>query len=103
MDTKQLSGQATPEQIEAWKKQYGTVIQVTTDAAIGYFKKASRATLRAALSFLEKDKIKYGEILVENCFIGGDERFKNDDEHFFSLTELLPLLTESKDAEVKKL
>ena len=44
-EEKTLVGQATPEQIEAWKKQHGNVYTVVVDGSIGYLKKPSRKAL----------------------------------------------------------
>ncbi|MGN6604563.1 MAG: hypothetical protein ACTHK8_19040 [Ginsengibacter sp.] len=104
MDKKQaLIGEVSEEKIQEWKKKYGHVWAVKIEGSICYLKKASRATLRAALGFLEKDRIKYMEIIVENSWLGGDEDIKTNDEYFYALMEVVPQLVEAKDAEIKKL
>lgn len=100
----QLSGKATPEQIAEWKAKYGEIFEVIVGGdKVAYFKKADRATVRAALSFFSKDKIRYNEIFVENCWIGGDEAVKTDDDYFYGLTDLIDQLMTIKESEVKKL
>lgn len=97
-----LSGKVTATQLEQWKALYGKVWEVVVEDKVAYFKKASRATMRAALSFLEKDRIKYMEIIIENCWIGGDEAMKSEDEYFYGLMGVVPELAEAKNAEIKK-
>lgn len=98
----QLNGQATEEQISKWKKEFGNVWEVVIGESVCYLKKASRLTLRAALTFLDKDRIKYMEIIVDNCWLGGDENIKKEDDSFYGLMAVVPELVEAKDAEIKK-
>lgn len=99
---KELTGKVSQEQIDKWKKEVGHVWEVTVGDSVCYLKKASRATLRAALTFVEKDKIKYMEIIVENCWLGGDENIKKEDDSFYGLMAVVPELVEAKDADIKK-
>lgn len=101
-DKTNLSGYATPDQVEAWKKQYGEVFEAVVDNKIAYFKRASRATVRAALSFISKDKLKYIEVVLVNCIIGGDKSVLDNDEEFFGLVELVEEITKGKLVKIKK-
>ena len=75
--------EATPEQIEAWKKQYGAgnVFEVkvrvsANDAAFCYLKKAGRNVVAPALSLIAANQLlKAGEMILDNCIIAGDARF----------------------------
>lgn len=97
-----MIGQVSDEQIQQWKKEFGNVWEVSVENSVCYLKKASRATLRAALTFLEKDKLKYMEVIIANCWLAGDESIKTDDDKFYSLTSVVPDLTQAKEAEIKK-
>ena len=44
----ELIGQATPEQIEAWKKKYGKLFGIKVDGHICYLKKPDRKILSFA-------------------------------------------------------
>ncbi len=102
-EPKLLKGQATPEQLAEWKAKFGQVWEVEVDGSIAYFKKPSRAALRAALTFVDKDKVKYMEVVVSNCWLGGDENMKEDDDMFFAMAgSVVPELTAVKHAAVKK-
>lgn len=73
---------ATPEQITAWKAQYGDIqaIEVTIaadDVAVAYLKPADRNVVAYGLTKSMKSQIvEAGEFVLKNCFVGGDERLK---------------------------
>jgi hypothetical protein len=73
---------ATPEQIAAWKEQYGDIkaIEVTVaegDVATAYLKSADRNVVAYGLTKTMSNKIvEAGEFVLKNCFVGGDERLK---------------------------
>ena len=104
VDETKLSGYATPEQIEAWKKEHGVkeIHAAIVDGKIAYFKKASRNVMRAAMSFSSKDKLKYMEVILLNCFVGGDKAVIDRDEEFYGAVDIVPELTKGKLAQLKK-
>ena len=73
-------------QIDAWKQAHGAVYQVTVNVAEGetavcYLKKAGRNVVAYALTQLASNRLlEAGEFILDNCFIGGDERFKTDED-----------------------
>ena len=50
-----------------------------------------------------KDIVRMQEILLENCWLEGDEEIKTDDALFFAAAAKLTGLMEAKEAELKKL
>lgn len=72
----------TPEQIDAWKAQYGEIkaIEVTVadgDVATAYLKPADRNVVAYGLTKSMKSQIvEAGEFVLKNCYVGGDERLK---------------------------
>lgn len=96
-------GQATPEQIEAWKKAHGEISAVTVDGHVGYLKKPDRRTLSYASSVGTKDPVKFNEVLLNNCWLGGSEAIKTDDALFFGVSAVLGELIVVKEAELVKL
>lgn len=101
MDTKQ---EMTVEQkIEEWKKKYGDVFKVEVDGHVAYLKKPSRKALGAAAVIGKSDIIKYNEVLLNNCWIEGDEVIKEDDSLFLGVSAQLAELVEIKEATLKKL
>ena len=86
MSKETKTGIISDEQIDAWKRQYGKVFTIKVkvnenDTAIGYLRPPGRNHKATALSMYAKDKIlECGEFLRNNCWLGGDERLKNEDE-----------------------
>lgn len=96
-------GEATSDQIDAWKKQYGEIFSLTVDGHVCYLKKPDRKTLSFASMAGTKDPLKFNETLLNNCFIGGSEEIKKDDNLFLSASSKLADLIEIKEAELEKL
>ncbi len=88
MRKKTEMGDITPEQIEAWKKKHKTdklhVVRVKVsedDIAVGFLKPPKRHIKATALSMYSQHKIlECGEFLRDNCWLGGDERLKTDED-----------------------
>ena len=73
---------ATPEEIAAWKDQYGELkaIEVTLpngEVAVAYLKPADRNVVAYGLTkSLKSQVVEAGEFVLKNCFVGGDERLR---------------------------
>lgn len=102
MKKKELIGVATPEQIEAWKKQHGDVFLIEVDGSVCYLKKPDRKTMKYVAS-AGNDPIRGNEILLENCWLSGDERIKTEDSLFFGVSSQLAEIIDVKKADIKKL
>jgi hypothetical protein len=100
---KNLTGQVEPAQIEQWKKQCGEVKALIVDGHIGYLKKPDRRTLSYASTIGAKDPIKFNEIILNNCWLGGSEAIKTDDSLFLSAGQVLADLIQVKEAELVNL
>lgn len=91
------------QKIEEWKKKYGDVYQVEVDGHTAYLKKPSRKALGAAAVIGKQDPMKYNEVLLNNCWIEGDETIKTDDALFLGVSAQLAEIIEIKEATLKKL
>lgn len=112
-----LTGQATPDQIAAWKKLHGDVYEITVDNHVGYVRGFDRATMKFALSQLkiklDKDSqgaevsvekmIELGEIGLKNCWIGGSEEILGNDRLFMAAALQVGELFEIAETTLKKL
>lgn len=96
-------GQATPEQIQEWKNKHGEISAIICEGRICYLKKPSRKALSYASGIGAKDPIKFNELILNDCFLGGDESFKTDDSFFLAASAQIPALIEVKEAELVKL
>ena len=98
-----LVGQATPEQIEAWKRQHGDVYAITVDDGICYLKKPSRKALGYASFASKNNPINFNEVILNDCWLGGDESIRTDDAKFLGISGVIAEIIEVKEAELKKL
>lgn len=96
-------GKATPEQIASWKALHGDIYQVKVDKYYGYLKKPDRKVLSYATSVGQSDPMKFNELVLQNCWLGGANELKEKDEYFFAVVAQLNVLIEVKEAEIKKL
>jgi hypothetical protein len=94
---KEIIGQATPEQIAAWKKSHADgIYQVSSEkngeAHVGYFKNPNRADVNCALSKAQdKDPLAVIEDFAVLTFIGGSELLLKDNQMSLGLySELRP-------------
>lgn len=101
MDKKELT--VTPEQIAEWKKQHGEIFQLDVDGHTCFLKKPSRKVISMATTIGQNDPVKFSELMMNNCWIAGDEIIRTDDELFLSAAGKLADLIQLKEAELKKL
>lgn len=99
----QKSGQATPEQIQAWKAQHGEIFAISVEDKIGYLRKVDRKTLSFASTIGTKDPMKFNEVILTNCWLGGDDELKTNDDYFLAVSGTLSQLIIVKEAELVKL
>lgn len=93
----------TKQQIDSWKEQYRKVFKITVEGKIAYLKAPDRKTLSYAASIGSKDPMKYNEVLLKNCWLGGDMEIQTDDSLFLSACSQLVDLIEIKEATLEKL
>ena len=94
----------TPDktQIDAWKKQFGQVFHIEfPDGKACWLSKPSRQVVGLAMSKGRINPLAIAEVIVENCFLAGDEDIKNDVGYTVGLTEKIDALIGSKTAEIK--
>lgn len=93
----------TKEQIAEWKKKYGTVFQLSVDGKTAYLRKPDRKTLSYASTAGQTDPLKFNEVLLKGCWLGGDEEIRTEDDLFLAASGKLGELIQLKEAELKKL
>jgi hypothetical protein len=103
MENQNYKGEASREQIEEWKAKHGKVFGIIVDGHIAYLKKPDRKTLSYATSVAAKDPIKFNEIILNNCWLGGSEAIKTEDDLFLGVSGKLSELIEVKEAELVNL
>jgi hypothetical protein len=100
---KPKKGEATAEQIAGWKAQYKDVYAIEVEDSVAYLHKPDRIAIKAMSAVATSDPIRASEILLENCWLGGDPSIKTEDEKFLAVSGKMGELIEIKSAELKKL
>ena len=93
----------TKEQIQEWKKQYKDIFVISVEDKKVYLRTPDRKTLSYASTLATKDPLKFNEVILDNCWLGGDEEIKTNDELFLAVSSKLPDLIQIKDATLEKL
>ena len=99
----QLIGQATPEQIEAWKKEHKDLFSIQVEGHVGYFKKPGRQVIAVASTRVKDNPLGYVETILENTFVGGSREIIENDDYFLAAMTTAEKLIEIKTADLVKL
>ncbi len=98
-----LTGQATPEQIQQWKAKHGDVFALKVENSVGYVKRPGRTELAHAEVMSNGNNINYNETLLTDCWLGGDESIRHEDRKFLGVSAQLADIVEVATATVEKL
>jgi hypothetical protein len=94
---------ATKEQISEWKAKHGKVFRIKVEDKACYMKRPSRKALGYAMVAGKNNPLKFNEELLKDCWLGGDEEIKTDDELFFAASAQFGEIVNSKEAELEEL
>lgn len=94
---------ATAGQVGEWKEKHGDVYEVTIDGYVCYLRKPNRKELSYASTAGRNDPLKFNEVILNQCWLDGDEEIKTDDALFLGVSGQIAQLVEVKEAEIKKL
>ena len=93
----------TKEQIAEWKNKHGQIFCIKVDDKTCYLKKPGRRALGYASMAGKENPLKFSEALLNDCWLGGDEDIKTDDDLFLAVSQKLGEIIEVKQAELVKL
>lgn len=91
------------QKISQWKKKYGEVFEIIVEDKKAYIHRPDRVTLKAAFTLATSDPLGFAEVILENCWIEGDEEIKTNDAYFLGVVGQIQTIVETKEAELKKL
>lgn len=91
------------ERIEELKAKFGTIHKLTVEDKSALLKSPDRKTLSYASSVATKDPMKFNEIILNNCWIEGDEEIRTNDAYFLGAAAQIAELIEVKKATLEKL
>jgi len=103
MEEIKYTGEVSKDQIKQWKAQHGDVFAIRVDGHVCYLKRPDRKVIAYASSVGTKDPVKFNELMLSNCWLGGSEAIKTDDSLFLGASGRLAELIEIKEAELEKL
>ncbi len=94
----------TTQQIADWKKKYGDIFKISfQDNKEGFVRKPTRKELSYAMTKVQSNPLGFAEAILQNCWLGGDEEIRTNDDYFLGASSQLDALMEVKTAELKKL
>ena len=94
----------TNEQIAQLKAQHGDIFKITVESGEScILRKPNRKELSYASTAGQNDPLKFSEIILNQCWLEGDEQIKTDDELFLAVSQHLGELVKVKSAELEKL
>ncbi len=109
MKEAKYTGKITDAELDALKAKNGEVFEITIpvddeqkEYSVGYLKKPARNIIGVVSGIAASNPLKASEIMLENCWLAGDERIKTDDQLFMSASELLGQLMIIRHGEIKK-
>lgn len=93
--------------IERWKAQYGKVFRYTANDGerewTGYFKLITPEVLDAYEKMSKKSRLAGDNVVMESCWLGGDEELKKRDDLSLGLRDWLGLLLVKVEGEMAEL
>lgn len=95
--------EVTKAQIAEWKEKHGDIYKLAVEDKVCYLKEPDRKTLSYATTVGQKDPMKFNEIMLNACWLGGDEIIKTKDSYFLSASTKLAELIQVKEATLEKL
>jgi len=99
-----LIGKLSEKEIEAFKAKHGEVFEFEVDGKVCYLKKPDRKLLGAAMKMSKDDPMKFNETIMNNCFLGGYDGFKDvNGDLFLDIESEFAKLLERRAVTVKKL
>ena len=103
MEKTELKGQATPEQIEAWKAKHRNVWALKTEGSVAYVRSPGRVELSHATAVGAGNPVKFNETILLDCWLGGDTSIQTEDYKFLGISGKLDKIIEVAEVEVEKL
>ncbi len=96
------AAEVTPEIIEGWKKKYGDVFCVEAEGRKGYLRRPDRRIIASANVLGGVDGLKVKEILLRNCWLGGDNALLDEDRYFLGILPHADAIIEIVESDLKK-
>lgn len=90
---KTYDGGISEEQIEQLKKKHGKLVRIDVvdgeETHVGYFKRPDFTTIKAVTQVAKTDEVKAGEVMFDNCWVGGSPELRKDALLFMAVQKQL--------------
>ena len=96
------SKDVTPEMVGEWKNKYGDVFVVEAEGKKCWLRRPDRKVIGAAVVLSNGDPMEQKEVIIRNCWLGGDMEFQNEGRNFFAMSGQVDELVDSAKAALKK-
>lgn len=93
----------TEETIKEWKAKYGDVYKIIVEDKVCYLKAPDRKIMSLATTMGANEPIKFNEMVINQCWLDGDDEIKTNDAYFFGVSAQLEGIIEVKAATLEKL
>lgn len=93
----------TKEQISALKQKHGEIFKIKVDGKCCLLRKPNRKELGYASVAGKENPLKFNEVILNSCWLDGDEEIKTNDTLFLSASAKIADIIEVKEAELEKL
>ena len=94
----------TKKDIQAWKEKYANIYEIESDGKIGYIfdPTSDLRIMKMVVSSAKKGgNIEMTEAVINNCWLGGDEVLRTDEQYLLGITNQMDDLIDLPDYEVK--
>ena len=95
--------EVSQKQINAWKEEHGEIFRFDVGDKVCFLRTPTRKALSFAAVAAQTDPMKYNEVILEDCWLAGDEEIKTDNGLFLSISAYIPSLVEIREVKMAKL
>lgn len=92
----------TPEMVEKWKAKYGDVFVIEGEGRKAWIRRPDRKVISAAAVNAGADLLKNRELILRNCWLGGDMALQNDDRYFLAIASQIDEIIDIAEVAIKK-
>ena len=95
-----MSKEITQKQIDAWKVEHGKVAALKIGDKTAYLRQPTRQNISYAATAGAKDPMLFNEIILKECWLGGDDEIMTDTGLFMSASPQITKLINIQEAEL---
>lgn len=96
------SEEVTPEMVAEWKSKYGDVFVIESEGRKAWIRRPDRKVISAAAVNAGADLLKNRELILRNCWLGGDMALQNNDRYFLAIASQIEAIIEIAEVAIKK-